>query len=101
MLLQNILSSSDERLCKKVIKEQRTRGWKDSWYGELVEEGKDCGIDVEEVECCRKSEWKKEVKCKLRRKVESELEDQKRKMSKLEKQIGQKYERQQRNYLKE
>ena len=68
MVYHNIMNSDDERVAKSIIKEQERSKYRECWFGNMEEEAKEIGIEVnkEAVSGKLKSMWKKEVKGKIR-----------------------------------
>ena len=91
------MKGDESRLCRKVIESQKKRNIK-GWYSEVEDELKNIGIDPEKVERYGKGEWKREVKEKLKKKIERKCKVQEGKMKKLRFIGRQRYERQE--YIK-
>ena len=66
MLYQQIIHSNDDRLCKKVVEEQKRMAYEDCWYSELEREAKKLMIDLADVNTLKKSQWKKTIKDKYK-----------------------------------
>ena len=62
MLYQNVICSSDNRLSRMIVVEQRRGGMENCWYEEITQEGQRYNIPVNRVDEYSKSEWKKLVK---------------------------------------
>ena len=79
MLYHNIVNSDDKRVIKGLVKEQEKSGYKYCWYGNVKEDGKKIGVEVNEetVKGKLKSKWKKEVKSKIGKVFEEEVERRK------------------------
>ena len=75
MLYHNIVNSDDKRVIKGLVKEQERSGYKYCWYGNVKEDGKSIGVEVNEgmVKGKSKNKWKNEVKSKIRNAFEEEV----------------------------
>ena len=94
-----LLLLRDDRLCKKVVEEQKRMAYENCWYSELERVAKKLMINLEDVNTLKKSQWKKTIKDKIQEFVEKESEEKIQSMRKLRHQKGQKFTRQ--KYLTE
>ena len=99
MMYQQMMNATTERLCTKVVKEQKRMKYEKCWYSELEEDAKTYGVDLEQVEEKKKSEWKKMVKERINGEVERKTKESEIAGKKQRHQKGNKFERQE--YLKE
>ena len=85
MVYHNLMNSDDRRVARDVVIEQEKSGHKQCWFGNVEEDGNKIGIQVNEgaVVGKSKSEWKKEVKGKIRSAFEKEAEEKKQQGKKL------------------
>ena len=99
MLLENMLKSNKNRLGRRVIESQKEENW--GWYQETERIARSMGIEglLEKLKTLKKSAWKKEIKEKIRQKMEREAEEIGKEMKKMRHQRGQRYER--KKYLNE
>ncbi len=81
MLYQNIVTSDDRRVIKKMIGVQKTLDRPTTWYGSVTRDIVKYGIELE-PENILKSQWKKHVKQKIGEKMEEEIRDKCTTMSK-------------------
>ena len=98
MLYQNLITSDDQRLGKKVIVEQKKSN-EEGWYKQTERIASELGIDIERAEKDTKAVWKKELKKLIEEKMDKELEEKAQQYRKMRHQIGQKFER--KKYLTE
>jgi len=68
MLLHNLVKGKD-RLAKRVIKDQEKYGYEDTWHGETSKGAKEVKVDIRRIEEKSKSEWKKQIKIRIKEKV--------------------------------
>ena len=84
MVYHEIINSDKERVARKILLEQEKYGHKESFVGNMKDEGEEIGLNVrkEEVLNKAKSVWKGEVKVKIKEAfcVQAEEEKQKKKM---------------------
>lgn len=99
MLYQNIITSNEERLARKIVEEQKRKDDQSGWYGEINNLAKEYKINIESANKMKKQEWKKHVKEKIWIRIQEQSREKERGMTKLRHQKNQKFERQ--NYLKE
>ena len=99
MLYQNLITSDEERLGRRLIEAQEEEEWDEGWMGETKKIARKIGIRLEEAKDMKKSKWKKELKTKIREELERKSAKKEGEMKKLRHQKGQKYERKQ--YLEE
>ena len=83
MLWQDLVSSDDSRISKKVIMEQKEYNWEIGWYKELKETADKYQVDLVKVETSTKSDWKKEIKHKINEWVRLETTRKSTQMTKL------------------
>ena len=87
MVYHEIINSDKERVARKILLEQEKYGHKESFVGNMKDEGEEIGLNVrkEEVLNKAKSVWKGEVKVKIKEAfcVLAEEEKQKKKMRSL------------------
>ena len=85
MVYHNMMNSDDERVAKRIIKEQERREYKECWFGNMQEEAKEIGMKVNEKAVLGKpkSVWKKEVKAKIRTAFENQATHKKKQGKKL------------------
>ena len=95
MLYQNIITSEEDRLCKKVIKTQKEYNMEGSWYMELEKTSQGYNIGLKEAETKKKSEWKKTVKRKIKDSIIRQSIEKVKEMKKLRHQKEQIFETQQ------
>ncbi len=81
MLYQNIVTSDDKRVIKKIIEVQKKHYRPTTWYGSITRIINKYGIDLE-AENTLKSQWKKHVKQKIGEKMEIEIREKCAAMSK-------------------
>ena len=81
MLYHNIEHSGEERVIRKILNVQKEEVRDTTWYADVRRTIKKYGIK-KEVGRVMKSEWKKEVKEKIGKKVEEEIRECCRKMRK-------------------
>ena len=72
MLYHSIINSDNDRMTKQLMTEQETRQQPDCWFSELKETAKAIGMEISKDKATQKmkSEWKKEVKEKVRTEVD-------------------------------
>lgn len=99
MLYQNIVTSNEERLARKIVEDQKRNGDENGWYGEVKEIAKEYQIKVERAKEMKKMEWKKHVKEKIWIRIQEQSREKEINLKKLRHQKKQKFERQE--YLKE
>ncbi len=92
MILQQILNSKTERLCKKVIDAQKKMGYKQCWYSEIEEDAKRYDIELNAVTKMKKSDWKKMIKIQLKKDIEKQTMKIEKTSSKMRHQKNQKYD---------
>ena len=73
MLFQNMISSDEERLGKKIVEDQ-LKNQKKGWVSETKRLARTIGIDVDRARSMKKSKWKKEIKISIERKINEELD---------------------------
>ena len=85
MVYHNMMNSDDERVAKRIIKEQERQEYKECWFGNMQEEAKEIGMKVNEKAVLGKpkSVWKKEVKAKIRTAFENQATQKKKQGKKL------------------
>ena len=49
MIFQQIINTKSERLCKKVVENQKRMGYKNCWYSEIKEDADKYKVDIDEV----------------------------------------------------
>ena len=69
MLLQNMITSDDQRIGKEIIIEQQKEREEKSWYGEMERTTEYYKINIDAVEDMTKEQWKKMVKEKIQKKA--------------------------------
>ena len=94
MTFQQIMTTQNGRLCKKVIQNQKTMGYKQCWYSEIKDDADKYNVDIDESTNMTKYEWKREVKRKLEETIEKQSIEKEGINTKLRHQRHQKYERQ-------
>ena len=79
MLYHNIVNSDESRTIKHLVKSQESSGHEGCWFGNLKDEARNIGMDVNEelVKGKPKSIWKKEVKGKVQQAVDEKIEEKK------------------------
>ena len=82
MLFHNIQNSSDKRIAKQVIEQQRKYKIPNCFYEEIMNSARKLEIEPD-VTNMKKSEWKKRVKAYTKMKVEREMKDKIMNMKKL------------------
>ena len=85
MLYHSIMNSDDRRVIKDLLREQEKSQYKACWYGNVREEGERLGVVVSEevVVGILKSQWKKEVKQKIRVAYNRKLKEKKEESKKM------------------
>ena len=85
MLYHSIMNSDDRRVIKYLLREQEKSQYKACWFGNMKEEGERLGVTVnEEVVVGKlKSQWKKEVKQKIRTAYNQKLKEKKKESKKM------------------
>ncbi len=81
MLYHNIVNSDDKRVIKQLIGVQKEMNRMTTWYGSIKREIDTYGIELE-AENTLKSKWKKHVKKKIGEKMESDIREKCKTMSK-------------------
>ena len=72
MIFQQIITSHNRRLCRKVIENQKTMGHKHCWYSEIKDDAEKYNVDINEATNMKKYEWKRIVKRKLKETIEKQ-----------------------------
>ena len=98
MLFQNMISSDEERLGKKIVEDQ-LKNQKKGWVSETKRLARTIGIDVDRARSMKKSKWKKELKINIERKINEDLDKVEVMYRKMRHQKGQKFGR--KSYLEE
>ena len=93
MLYQNMITSDEGRLGRRLIEEQEEEDWNDGWMGETKRIARKIGIRLEEARKVTKSKWKKEIKSKITKELDRKSKEKEEEMKKLRHQKGQKFER--------
>ena len=99
MLLQNMITSDDDRLGKVIMEDQRKNEKEGSCYMETKEICERYGMQIDNVERMNKMQWKKSTKMKIIDNIERKWEERKSEMKKMRHQKGKKFEK--KPYLKE
>ena len=75
MVYHNMINSDEERVARRIVKEQEKSGHEECWFGNVKKEGAEIGIEVNEKAVLgkQKSKWKKQVKEKIRESFEKEI----------------------------
>ena len=98
MFLHHIIHSSDDRIAKRIIKRQEQimlQGNNSTWYAELKDavEPMDINIKTNVVQEKTKSNWKKQVKERIKKGIASEHHEETKKKTKLRFQRGKEWGR--------
>ena len=72
MTFQQVMTTQNGRLCKKVIENQKTMEYKQCRYSEIKDDAGKCNIDIDETTNMKKGEWKRIVKRKIRGRIEKQ-----------------------------
>ena len=99
MLYQNLFNSDKGRFARRIIMNQKEYMIQNTWYSELLLASNKYSINLTGAETKKKSEWKREVKEKIKKSIEELSNNKVMQMTKLRHQRMQKLERQQ--YLNE
>ena len=83
MLLHNIITSKDGRLIKEIIEDQIVHPWEGCWYEGVEVTCRTYGVTVDEIRKWSKHKCKKEMKTRIREKIESDFQNKKNEMTKL------------------
>ena len=85
MLLHNMLNSEDTKISKKVLLSQARNQYPNCWYSEILQAADDYQLDISTkwLQKIRKSDWKKEVKENVTKRIRKRMEEIKRQMTKL------------------
>ncbi len=85
MLYHNIVNSDEKRKSKTIVEKQEQRRHQECWFGNLVSEAAEIGIQLEKkcVDNIMKSKWKKHVKDKLSKAFNDTLKVRRMNMNKL------------------
>ena len=85
MVYHMLINSDDEWIAKKIVEEQEETGYEQCWFGNLQEEGKEIGLEVNKTKVLdvKKSAWKKIVKTRILDAFECEFRSKKSCMRKL------------------
>ena len=79
MLIHSIINSNKERISQNIILEQRKKGMPNTLYGRGKEIGQSIGIIIGQAVKMKKSTWKREVKPKIKKKIQGLTDDFKEK----------------------
>ena len=99
MTFQQIMTSQNGILCRKVIENQKTIGNKQYWYSEIKDDAEKYNVDINEATNMKKYDWKRIVKRKLKEAIEKQSIEKEGNNTKLRHHRHKKYERQ--KYLEE
>ena len=100
MLLQNLMNADENRMAKKLIKQQKQYETEGSWYSKVAKISKEYKVDLENDDLLKdKHKWKTHVKEQIKLKIISKSEEKKNSMSKLRHQKEQEFIMQE--YIKE
>ena len=75
MLIHSIINSNKERISQKIILEQRKKGMTNTLYKRARDIGETIGMNIDQAEKMKKSTWKREVKTKIKGKIQQKLAD--------------------------
>ena len=75
MLIHSIINSNKERISQKIILEQRKKGMTNTLYERARDIGESIGMNIDQAEKMKKSTWKREVKTKIKGKIQQKLAD--------------------------
>ena len=74
MLYHNIINSSNDRLVKQIVQEQRAQNHQNTFYGKVRTIAEELNIKLEAVATKKKSEWKRTIKDKVQNKIQERVE---------------------------
>ena len=94
MLYQNIATSDDKRVVKKMINAQKEMKRSTTWYSSIQQEIQRYGIELNAEESL-KSSWKKHMKTKIGERMEVEIREECSKLRKTRTVTNNKYEKKQ------
>ena len=83
MIFQQIITSHNRRLCRKVIENQKIMGHKHCWYSEIKDDAEKYNVGINEATNMKKYEWKRIVKRKLKETIEKQSIEKEEKNTKL------------------
>ena len=73
MLIQSIINSNKERTSQKIISEYGKKGMTNTLYERAKEIGEGIGLKIDQAEKMKKNTWKREVKTKIKVKIQQRL----------------------------
>ena len=68
-----IINSNKERISQKIILERRKKGMTNTLYERAKEIGEGIGLKIDQAEKMKKTTWKREVKTKIKVKIQQRL----------------------------
>ena len=83
MLLHNIITSNDKRLIKEIVEDQMRRPYKGCWGESVIEICEKYNIKADEIAQYTKQNLKKEIKAKITKGIEEEIQLKNMEMTKL------------------
>ena len=83
MLYHNIISSSNNRLVKQIILEQRAQNHSNTFYDKVRTIAEELNIKLEKAVIMKKSDWKRTVKDKIQNQIQERVEKEMKNKTKL------------------
>ena len=83
MLYHIIINSSNYRLVKQIIQEQRTRNYSNTFYDKVRTIAEELNIKLEKAVIMKKSDWKRTVKDKIKNQIQERVEKEMENKTKL------------------
>ena len=74
MLYQNLMTSEEGRLGKQIVREQKERKEKNTWYSETEKKARQIEVDINQAEGAKKADWKRYVKEKIKESAQKKIE---------------------------
>ena len=68
-----MINSNKERISQKIILEHRKKGMTNTLYERAKEIGEGIGLKIDQAEKMKKTTWKREVKTKIKIKIQQRL----------------------------
>ena len=83
MLYHIIINSSNYRLVKQIIQEQRTRNYSNTFYDKVRTIAEELNIKLEKGVIMKKSDWRTTVKDKIKNQIQERVEKEMENKTKL------------------